>query len=448
MKKNAKILALLTALALFTAGLTGCGNSIDNSGSSEATTTSASTTKVTTEATTTEATTTEKKEETTTSKTTTAAKTTVAPKTTTTKATTAKTTTAKVTTTAKATTTPAPAPAASGVGKYFYNTLNDDEKVAYDEIVDAVKNFNDTVTITPNLSGAQIEKVYQGVFFQEPALISFLGQTHSFSDGQTSLPLSYRYSQDETAKLQANLDSVMNSIKSKFPANASAYDKLKVLHDYIIPRTGFSKDGPYAKCAYGPLVDGTSQCEGYAKAVSYFCNEVGIESVRITGNNDQGLSHAWNKVLVNGQWYNIDFTWDDPEGISDPNYMLYSHFLVPDMLINGLSHFVDTSFTPPAANAIDMNYFVRSGLYANTVEEAEQMMQRQIINSAKNGQQPCQVMTRDADVFNAAYDSIMNGGKCFTFKDTANGTAGCTPIQSISDFSNSKMNMLQINLAY
>lgn len=55
-------------------------------------------------------------------------------------------------------------------------------------------------------------------------------------------------------------------------------------------------------------------------------------------------SHAWNQVCIDGEWYNVDVTWDDPlmngEVITDGSNMIYDYFLVPDRVLSG-SHTAD-----------------------------------------------------------------------------------------------------------
>lgn len=53
----------------------------------------------------------------------------------------------------------------------------------------------------------------------------------------------------------------------------------------------------------------TGVCEAYAKLFLYCMNRLGIPADLVS--SSQG-NHAWNTVLVEGNWYHIDCTYDDP----------------------------------------------------------------------------------------------------------------------------------------
>ena len=53
-------------------------------------------------------------------------------------------------------------------------------------------------------------------------------------------------------------------------------------------------------------------CEGYARAFKVLCNKVGIPCVLVDG--DAGGPHMWNYVQLDGAWYGVDVTWNDPSG--------------------------------------------------------------------------------------------------------------------------------------
>ncbi len=54
--------------------------------------------------------------------------------------------------------------------------------------------------------------------------------------------------------------------------------------------------------------------------------EAGLECRIITGKGN-GEDHAWNIVKVNGKWYNIDLTWDDPVSSDGKAMLVYDCFL-------------------------------------------------------------------------------------------------------------------------
>jgi transglutaminase/protease-like cytokinesis protein 3 len=54
--------------------------------------------------------------------------------------------------------------------------------------------------------------------------------------------------------------------------------------------------------------------------------EAGLEA-RIISGIGNGASHAWNIVKVEGKWYNIDLTWDDPLSYNGEAVLTYDYFL-------------------------------------------------------------------------------------------------------------------------
>ena len=60
-------------------------------------------------------------------------------------------------------------------------------------------------------------------------------------------------------------------------------------------------------------------CEGYAKAFQLLLNAIGIECNYVVGNGGN-VGHAWNQVKLEGEWYNVDLTWNDTRNNSSHRY--------------------------------------------------------------------------------------------------------------------------------
>ena len=67
----------------------------------------------------------------------------------------------------------------------------------------------------------------------------------------------------------------------------------------------------------GRVGDHGPVCEGYARAFMLLCRELGIPCVLADGNarttlNGRSEEHMWNCVQLDGQWYAVDVSWNDP----------------------------------------------------------------------------------------------------------------------------------------
>ena len=109
------------------------------------------------------------------------------------------------------------------------------------------------------------------------------------------------------------------------------------IHDYLIDNIEY--DSSYQAIGsyniYGALIGRRCVCEGYSKSLKYLANEAGIkcEIMQGTATNSTGQteSHAWNCAKIDGIWYEIDPTWDDPiiigDGYKTSNIYKYKYFL-------------------------------------------------------------------------------------------------------------------------
>lgn len=90
------------------------------------------------------------------------------------------------------------------------------------------------------------------------------------------------------------------------------------IHDYIVTHTQYSISGDQdvLASAESVLMGGQGQCQGYSEAMSLLLGLSGITSRVVSGtafgNDGEAVAHAWNQVFINGVWYHVDVTWDDP----------------------------------------------------------------------------------------------------------------------------------------
>lgn len=107
------------------------------------------------------------------------------------------------------------------------------------------------------------------------------------------------------------------------------YEKELVLHDAIAERMTYAyvegtKTPEDARWAHTieSVFSGertSTVCEGYAKAFQLLLNACNIENIYVVGNGN-GSGHAWNQVKIDGNWYNVDLTWDDTGDRSSHRY--------------------------------------------------------------------------------------------------------------------------------
>ena len=170
-----------------------------------------------------------------------------------------------------------------------------------------------------------------------PYYIFSIWATHD-DDDNTILVLGYQYTPEEAAEKRrqdAEEQAVVDAaIASCVTDGMSDYEIAKALHDYLALNNEYdmryySGNVPaISYTAYGALVNRTSVCAGYALAYERLMDQVGIPCEYVTGMTTNGY-HAWNIIQIDGEWYHVDVTWDDPTPDRE-GYVRYKYFLKSD----------------------------------------------------------------------------------------------------------------------
>ena len=250
-----------------------------------------------------------------------------------------------------------------GEYKYYFSSLSEVEKQAYNCIIKEIESFPEKIKV-PALDSEQLERVWCAVMYDNPELF-MLGKECGVNTG---IDGSWFYCDYVLDKVEYNekkrqLDEKVSKAESEFSLLGTAFEKELYIHDLIVDGcTYVGPDKPMQSTACGALLDGEASCEGYAKAAKTLLDAAEIENYLVCGTamREDGSKegHMWNIVVIDGEPYNLDVTWDDPLGEALYDNKRYSYFNITDADIQK-THSFDS--TPVGCICVDENYFMKTG---------------------------------------------------------------------------------------
>lgn len=268
--------------------------------------------------------------------------------------------------------------------KYAYSTLTDVQKKVYAALFDAAKEHKSKADLVGiGATKSDVKPAYWAFDYDNPQFF-WLGNSFVYTTlggYVTSIEIDYSRSVSEMNTIKPKFEAAAQKIIDKALEQDDLFDRVKVIHDAIVDMTDYTISGGSHKSeADGPLVYGKALCEGYSKAFMYLCQSVGIECICVAGNAN-GEGHMWNMLKLDGEWYNMDVTWDDPVGGSGT----YDYFCIPTSKIKS-DHKFDNFFPVPSATADKYSYNNVMGIVEHTsVSDAYNALVEQAAANYKKG---------------------------------------------------------------
>ncbi len=168
------------------------------------------------------------------------------------------------------------------------------------------------------------------------------------TSGKVNLSFSYLYDDDMVRETENFLNEV---IENSIHEDMTSIEKMKAFHDYIIQYSEYDNNYEqeldlYGKglhqsnTAYGLYKNKIAICSGYADTMALLLDRIGVENFKVASK-----THIWNVVKIDGVYYHIDATWDDPTNnvfgtLSDKFFMVSTETLQE---LDNTSHIFDKS---------------------------------------------------------------------------------------------------------
>lgn len=265
--------------------------------------------------------------------------------------------------------------------KFYYFALPDEEKEVYKQLYFGFEKFERQIRLkSGNISIERIGLIAQYVYNDVPSFFYVAPSMFSYAPckgGFFYIP-KYLYTEAEKEMYEKRIKDGLEAFSKKYiTASMTDYDKEKAIHDYLVTTVVYdnnavsnpTKTVNEAFNILGALLKRTAVCWGISCAFKLMCDWCGIKSYVIfgcpAGSTEQQDPHAWNVVVLDGDYYHVDVTWDlKNKGDVSINY---DYFNIDDKLM-GLSHAWDRKFHP-ACKALAHNYYYKHKLYVKTVGE-------------------------------------------------------------------------------
>jgi transglutaminase/protease-like cytokinesis protein 3 len=248
----------------------------------------------------------------------------------------------------------------------------------YNEYYNAVKNAmaNYESQLTLNISNYDKSiynlDVIDHIVEDSPELMVWYNSAkatiQSRSDGTSIFTINFNYSDtreniiEKDEEINNKIEEIVDKVTSP---EMEDYEKELALHDYVVNNTKYDERADTdidsmpmeSYNAYGVLINGVGVCQGYADAMYRLLKAAGIENEIAVGSANNGtgwVAHAWNIVKIQGKYYQLDSTWDDPVASNGENILSHSYFNVTDSKLSA-DHQWDRS-QYPECNSTDYNY--------------------------------------------------------------------------------------------
>lgn len=240
-----------------------------------------------------------------------------------------------------------------------------EEVTTFSQLVDVLERelgaFNSLIQIPYDAkwTNADVKAALQEVYARNTYIAGIRAGGTYIADGQyVRVKMNYLHtaSQEEVVT-----ERVQQIVASTIRLQMTDVEKVKAIHDYVVQHTVYESEGLQTSqyTPYTILTEGKGVCQAYALLTYRLLQEAGIENLYVTGQTDE--PHAWNLVKLDGSWYHLDTTWDDPVYASSSlqNYPVlydnvsYAYFLLSDASMME-DHQIDDGYP---ARAID-DYFI------------------------------------------------------------------------------------------
>ena len=258
---------------------------------------------------------------------------------------------------------------------YAYSSLNNTEKEAYIQMRSCIENHTDSIALSVSTEN-ELFHVYKCLLADHGEYFWLAGyrykeQTLFGKHIKMTFYPKYTMSKKEAEHIQSKIDNVVEDIMDYISVDLSDYEKAKFVFSYLAWNVSYSDSSINNQNIISVFLEKEAVCQGYASATQYLLRKLGIQSTIITGTLGSNVSHAWNLVKLDDEYYYMDTTLGNYSYSSESSdkyrYVHYGYMAMTDTMVEH-THSSNVCFQLPVCNSLTDNYYVKEQLYCDHLD--------------------------------------------------------------------------------
>lgn len=233
------------------------------------------------------------------------------------------------------------------------------------------------------------------------------------STGNVTYKVKYFTTSAQETAVQKKIDGILKTI---IKPTMTQFQKVKAVNDYIVSNTSYgSKTKASPHSAYALLFEGQAVCQGYALTAYKMLEQTGIETKYVVGYVNGNEAHAWNMVEVDGKWYHLDTTWNDPL----PNRIgasSYDYFLVSDAQLKKDHTWITSNYPAATSTAyqfmqnVHFAHQINNTLFFSNTADNDKLYKLDLVSGKKTKVVDTRALYITGVGENLYYSNYSNGG--------------------------------------
>ena len=313
---------------------------------------------------------------------------------------------------------------------YAYSTLNEQERRVYDQMVDAIENRKEYVSLATTDQDV-MEKSYWAMRYDHCEFFwTESYQYEVFTDRNGNVTALYfrpefTMTEEEQKEYGTKIQTAANELLEGISPDAGDYEKALYVYRTLIEETRYVTDSEHNQNIISTFLNHETVCQGYSYGAQYLLNLLGIPCTTVCG-TAEGVNHSWNLIRMDGEYYYMDVTWGEAEYWAamdeetpvreSKDVINYSYFGVSDQDESFMRQHKPFDYIPmPVCTAVENNYFVHEGLYFDSWDlEAAGTKIREAYQA---GEPVISLKFSDAAVYDQAITSLIEEGNWSRYCD-------------------------------